>query len=316
MFEGSLEAAQIAVYTTAAASLVIPTAGPLAVDMYKSQCDPSAFWSGAETWWQVADTMWKAADQAQKVHDKAQSDDWSGGDPEAFKKQLGEYKTQLELSALLCNLIAIVLWVTAVLLFLLILAMVFIAAVLAAFLILIAAETAVTLGVGYGPIVAEVSSIVSSINVGFWEPMSGMLETTLNSFALLLGGSLIAELAGQVVTGNPGALKDVVFAQAPAIDVIFRGTLNRLERKATADLMAGGVDTRTTALSKIPLIQKIPFVDKAVGAFPDITKIVPDGPVARIVGLGAMAKGSGGDTATQNYPLTGKLIGRDNDQVG
>lgn len=316
MFEGSLQMAQIAVYTTTAASFIIPAAGPFAVDMFKSQCDPSAFWKGADTWWGIAETMWKAADQAQTVHDRAQNDDWSGGDPEAFKKQLSDYKTQLELSALLCNLIAIILWVSAVLLFLLIVAMVFVAAIAAALLILIAAESAITLGAGYGAAVAEASAVMSEIYVSFWEPMQTMLETTLNAFALVLGGSLIAELAAQVVTGNPGALKDFVAAQVPAIDVIFRGSLNRLERKATADLMAGGVSSETTAFSGIPLIQKIPFVGKAIESYPSVTKMIPDGLVAKGVGGAAKVKGGGYDTATQNYPLTGGLIGKDNDQVG
>ena len=316
MFEDSLQMAQIAVYTTTAASFIIPAAGPFAVDMYKSQCDPSAFWAGADKWWGIADTMWKAADQAQAVHDKAQSDDWSGGDPEAFKKQLSDYKTQLELSALLCNVIAIILWVTAVLLFLLIVAMVFVAAVAAALLILIAAETAVTLGTGYGAAVAEASGVMGEIYASFWEPMLTMLETTLNSFALVLGGSLIAEVGLQVAAGNPGALKDVALAQVPAIDVIFRGSLNRLERKATADLMSGGVSTETTAFSGIPLISKIPFVGKAIESYPNVTKMIPDGLLAKGVGGAAKVKGGGYDTATQNYPLTGGLISKDNDQVG
>lgn len=316
MFEDSLGWAQKAVYVTTAASFVIPTAGPFAVDMFKSQCDPSAFWAGADTWWGIADTMWKAADQAQGVHDKAQSDDWSGGDPEAFKKQLSDYKTQLELSALLCNLIAIILWVTAVLLFLLILAMVIVASFAAALLVIIAVESAATLGAGYGPAVAEASAAMSEIYVSFWEPMLTMLETTLNAFALVLGGSLIAEVAAQVVTGNPGALKDFALAQAPAIDVIFRGSLNRLERKATADLMSGGVSSETTAVSGIPLIQKIPFVGKLIGAYPNVTTMIPDGLLAKGVGGAAKLKGGGYDTATQNYPLTGGLIGKDNDQVG
>jgi hypothetical protein len=316
LFEGSLTKAQYAVYTMTGASFIIPAAGPFAVDFFKSQCDPSAFAAGAETWWKVADTMWKAADQAQATHDKAQSDDWSGGDPEAFKKQLSEYKTQLQLSALLCNLIAIVLMLTAVLLFLLVLVMVVIALFTVALLVLIGIVSAVTLGTGYVGAVAEASGALSELYVGLWEPMSTALEIALNSFALLLGGSLIAELAGQVMTGNPGALKDIAFAQAPAIDVIFRGTLNRLERKVTADLMSGGVSSETTALSNIPLIQKIPFIRKAIGAYPNITKMIPDGLAAKAVGGTAKVTGGGYDTVTQNFPITGGLIGKDNNQVG
>jgi hypothetical protein len=78
MFEGSALMAQIAVETTAVSALVIPTAGPIAVDMYKGQCDPSAFYAGHEVWSEVTKTLDEAVKEIEAAIAKVTDKEWSG----------------------------------------------------------------------------------------------------------------------------------------------------------------------------------------------------------------------------------------------
>jgi ABC-type multidrug transport system fused ATPase/permease subunit len=298
MFEGSYTLAQISVITTSAAAIIIPTAGPIAVDMYKGQCDPSAFYTGYEVWDRITKTLDDAAREVQTVVGKVTDREWSGQDREAFEEHMKDYESQLEAAAFLSNAIAMILLAVAWALFIYIVIMAFVAAFLAALLIFIAAESAVTLGTGYGPAVAEASSMVGTLYTSFWEPINQALEVLLNAFAAMLAGGLFIDIGKQVVSGNPGALLDLAFAQAPAIDVIWRGSLNRGERKITADLMSGGLASETTAIPGMP----------------KFTRLLPE-PWGGAASGAANLKG-GYDTVSGKYPFTGNLINKDNDQVG
>lgn len=297
MFEGSAEFAQLAVEATLVAAVIIPTAGPIAVDMYKGQCDPSAFYHGHEVWDGVTKTLESAAKEVEAAIAQVTDEMWSGKDRESFEEHLKDYKTQIEAAAFLANAVSTILLVVAWALYIYICVMTFVAGFLLAMLAMIAAESAVTLGAGYGPAVAEATSLVGSLYTGFWEPITKALEVMLNAFAAMMGGSLIIDIGTQMASGNLGAGLDFVFAQAPAIDVIWRGSLNRAERKVTADVMSGGLSTETTAVPGIP----------------KFTQLLP-----RELGGAANLKAAR-DTATTpggSQWLTGGLISKHNDQVG
>jgi ABC-type multidrug transport system fused ATPase/permease subunit len=294
MFEGSFQMAQIAVVTTSAAVPLIPTAGPIAVDMYKAQCDPAAFYAGHEVWDQVKTTLDEAAREVQETIAKVTEDEWSGADRQAFEEKLADYKEQLDAAAFLANAISVILLVVAWALFIYIAMMVMVAAFIAALVVYILAMAAATLSLGAGGAVAQATSMVGSLYTGVWEPITKALEVLLNAFAVILGGSLFADIGMQMMSGNLGAARDFGFAQVPAADVIWRGTLNRAERKVTADLASGGLSTGTTALPGIP----------------NFTRMLPI-PFQ----LGGAAKGVG-DTATGGQLVTGGLVNRDNDRVG
>jgi ABC-type cobalt transport system substrate-binding protein len=295
MFEGSLTMAQYSFYATSAAAIIIAPAGPIAVDMYKAQCDPSAFYQGYEVWSDVTKTLDEAAKEVQSAVESISEEGWSGKDREAFEEKLKDYKGQLDAASFLSNAIAVILLTVAWALFLYIVMMAFIAAVLAALLLYIAVQSAVTLGAGFAAAVAEADAIVGPIYTGVWEPMTKALEVLLNAFAIMLGGALIVDLGKQAWHGNWGAFGDFVAAQGPAMDVIWRGSLNRLERKVTADLMSGGLSTETSAIPGLPKWTWAGLPRAGAGA--------------------ANVKGTA-DVHNQGPSLTGGLIGKDNDQVG
>src|SRR4051812_33357827 len=297
VFEGSAQLAQISVEATLVAALIIPTAGPIAGDMYKGQCDPSFFYKGHEVWDGATKTLEAAAKEIEAAIAQVSDEMWSGADREAFEENLKDYKTQIEAAAFLANAVSVILLTVAWALFIYITIMAFVAAFLAALLIFIAAESAVTLGAGYGPAVAEATSLVGSLYTAFWEPVTKALEVMLNAFAAIMGGSLIADLGTQMATGNLGAGLDFVFAQAPAMDVIWRGSLNRAERKVTADMMSGGLSTETSAVPGIP----------------KFTQMLPAG-----FGGAANIKAARDTAATPGggQLFTGGLISKHNDQVG
>lgn len=233
MFDDGLSTAQTALYTSMGCAVILPAAWELVSMMYLCQCDPSAYYKGSETWKEAARTLQETGKDLEQVLKDIPHHDWDGKDRQAFEGKMKDFRTQVGMSETMANVTHAVLMFAAVVLYILIVIMMIIAIILVAQVVYVGIVAATTLGTGYWAAVGEICLIIEMEMIPMFTTVTENVDAVMNAAAVILGITLVADVGGQMLAGNPGAGLDLVQAQVPAFDAAWRGALQRFERNVT-----------------------------------------------------------------------------------
>ncbi|MBW8481128.1 hypothetical protein [Actinomadura parmotrematis] len=237
------EMAKIALDVSTVAACVIPNAWPSVSVMYMAQSDPAQLWDAAEDWKKTADKIKSARDRIGDELRSLPETTWAGKDRDAFEKKLNDYANQLMVSFAYAMIMFVVLTMMALLIALFILTMVICATVLAFFAawVLVAQATVAVPVVGELDLAAARSAAAAAASAVRQILRMGEkgLEAAGKACAAVIGAATGADVLGQMITGETGAMPDFLEASVRSADDVALGRLALIEQKLTGQLMRG-----------------------------------------------------------------------------
>jgi hypothetical protein len=225
-----------------AAACIIPDAWVIAGEGYKMQCDPGAMYESGQAWLDSAGKLGEALNAAISVNNSIAATGWEGADADAFTAKTADYIRQMMIAQVFAYTVGIATIVAAIESFLALVVLAAMALGLAVFAAAILAAAASVVGF-LGPVEAlEADAALFAVDceVGLRE-LDAATTVTDGVLAGGIGVFLAGDVAGQIASGNTGALGDLAQATVDGLGTVLAGLTARVFRDAVGRGMAGTV---------------------------------------------------------------------------
>ncbi|MFC5746256.1 hypothetical protein [Actinomadura rugatobispora] len=217
-------------------ALGVPAAWPFVPPLYVHQYDPQAFWDGGMAWAEAGRQVRTARERIERLVDGIEEEGWRSEDGRAFKQRMDRFLQDLLSMEIRAAVTAAVLFMAAVL----VMAMILFMALIAAVLVALAAWLAIATITPMSAAAARLSAIgtLASVNAAL-KSVESALATVLHTCAGILGALVAGDVLAEAAQGDFSGVRDFVSATVAQGPMLIWGTLNRVERDATAYGLGG-----------------------------------------------------------------------------